>query len=78
MIKEYTEQVMHNAIAHQPPTTAQPVSKKATAFCASSLSFIVQYDTKIVQDIPLASLDKLLWSCPLPAPWVPTASSLTG
>lgn len=78
MIKEYTKHGMHNAIAYQQPINAQPVSKKAIALCASSPNFIVQYDAKIVQDIPLASVGKLLLFCSLPVPCIPAASSLTG
>ena len=45
MIREYTKQVMHNAIAHHPLTNAQPVPEpQAATPWPTPPSFIVQHD----------------------------------
>lgn len=40
MVKGYTKQGMHKAIAHHPLTDAQPVSKQQSYSLANSLKFI--------------------------------------
>ena len=45
MMKEYTKQVMHKAIAHHPLTDAQPVPEQwAATPWLTPTSFIVQHD----------------------------------
>jgi len=60
MIKEYTKQVMHNAISHHLQNNAQPVPRQQLPPPANSPSFTVQCDI-VWYGIPL----RPVWvSCP--------------
>jgi len=66
MIKDYTKQVMHNAIAHDPLTDAQPFPMHWLPLPQPSLhSFIAEYD--IAWHLP--HLNHLSQFCFLPAPY---------
>lgn len=66
MIKEYTEQVVHNAIARHLLTDSQGLPEQQSFSLAISPS-LIQSDA--IWDISLATLDQLSWLCPLP--WSP-------
>lgn len=64
MIKEYTEQVLHNAIAQPPLTDSQGLPEQRSFSLAISPQFGPEW-CHMVWDIPLTSLDQLSWLCPL-------------
>ena len=66
MIKEYTKQVIHNAVAHHPPTIAQPIPKQQSRPNQLPPAYILCH---MVWNIPLASWDQLSWLCSL-LPWL--------
>lgn len=63
MIKEYTEQEVHNAIARHLLTDSQGLPEQQSFSLAISPS-LIQSDA--IWDISLATLDQLSWLCPLP------------
>ena len=64
-----TKQVMHNAIAHRPPTDSQPVIEQqlSPSQIASVFKSFFAW-CHIMWNIPLASSGQLSWFCPLPDP----------
>jgi len=71
MTKEYTKQVMHNAIAHQALTNASPSPSSNRCPPANSPQFIYWPWRQVVWNIPLAILGQLASLCPLPASCAP-------
>lgn len=65
MIKEYTEQVVHNAIARYLLTDSQGLPEQQSFFLVVSPQFDPE-GCNMVWDTSLASLDQLSWLCPLP------------
>lgn len=75
MTNENTNQAMHKAIAHFPLTDAQSDPEQQPPPHPSSPPVLLSF---MVRDVPVGSLGQPSWSCPLPAPGVLPASSLTG
>jgi len=76
MITQYSKKVMHNAVDHHPLTEWCPGTPWATSAPMVSSPELYCLATWI-WNLPLASLDQLSWFCPLPAPYVPSASMLS-